>query len=55
MYIQLHTNHKANFQNDYYWSSTEKFDFIACFFRFYMGYADYSGKLNSYLVRAVRN
>lgn len=55
MHIQLHAKNKGNFQNDYYWSSTEKFDLIACFYRFYIGYADFSGKLNSYFVRAVRN
>lgn len=49
------SEHKDLFQKESYWSSSEYNSSKAWLFTFYDGYTSYSGKVNDYYVRAVRD
>ncbi len=56
IFNQLHKNGEGNFESDGYWSNTEVDIYLAWYFDFNTGSADYYDKdhLTTYLVRAVR-
>ena len=55
MYEFLHKKGKGNFQQTWYWSSSESTSDNAWYFNFEVGRADYHNKYNMVQVRAVRD
>ena len=54
MYVNFHSYGVGNFDNDYYWSSSENISNNAWYHYFYNGYQDDNFKYNKYRVRAVQ-